>query len=138
MAAGGRAAGGQWAEGGPWSNVTGDIDDVYMVPLLPPVALRLLAVGPLFGATLPAGGGAITIRLSHEVHASADVRVTLHAPAVGGDDGSECPLLWARGYEVVCTAPPGAGTVYVHVSVDGQAAEAALPLTYAKRRMTCV
>ena len=66
------------------------------------------------------------------------MRVTLHAPAAGGDGGSECPLLWARGDEVACTAPPGSGTVYVHVSVDGQAAEEALPLTYTEHHVMCV
>ena len=45
--------------------------------------------------------------------------------------GIACKIMWAGGQAVACSASPGVGTVYVSMTVDGQAAEARLPIAYA-------
>lgn len=105
-------------------------ESAAVVPLSPSLRLRLLSVqAGAAGGGLPAAGGGVHLRLSHALHALADVRVSIHTSRHGFGD-VPCPVLCVQGFEVGCTAPPGAGTVYISVSVDGQLAEEALPLSY--------
>ena len=106
-----------------------NVSAAQLVPLLNPVQLRLISVQPLEGS-LPARGGGILLRMSHQAHARSTVHVMLHT-FTAANNGTACRIVWVEGTSVVCSAPPGVGTVYVSLIVDGQAAEARLPIAYA-------
>jgi hypothetical protein len=106
-----------------------DMAAVQVLPLLDPVSLRILRVRHAGGGDLPAVGGLLSISLNIRSSAASQVAVALHTSPTSGS-GIPCEVSWAHDYLVQCTAPPGAGTVYVSLAVDGQAAEQRMPLAY--------
>ncbi len=114
---------------GPQGQLALDASSAQFLMLTPPAELRLLAVGPVTGSHLPAKGGGIQMRLSHRLQSDALIKARLYNDLHAGH-GAACVILWVQDFFVACSAPPGSGTVYVGVDVDGQQVDTRLPLKY--------